>query len=1002
MPAKCRSCGAVLNSRATRCAVCDAPIAVAAPVGVQISTGGLTALPADELPIAAELGKALAPSIHIRKRIGRGGMGIVFVGRDESLKREVAIKVLTPDLAGDATTRARFIREAEAAAAVSHPNIVNIYHVGVLPNSEVPYFVMQYVDGPSMAEAAGRMLPEARVRRVIGEVAAGLAAAHRRGVVHRDIKPGNIVIDGETGRALLLDFGIAAAAASHPTRRSDRLTSEGSYVGTPVYMSPEIASGEQAIDKSDVYSLGVVAYELLTGRPPFTGNAIRVMAAHVHDEPPDLHESRADLSPELVELVERALAKNPADRPTAQAIVDHLLPSNRHAIEWPPPGLAPLRRASAQFRFALVSLAVVSAAFLFAMYARPVPATSQAAGVRATQTFDLARSVRAVMPQADLTADDQLQEAEVIWGAGAYATFLLLLLATSFVAVQTLPTFRAMRMARRSGYPWSTVADVMSDMRRDGGDLLSGLGVYAFFGDRERHRLLRLRRFRLVGIGLAALVALVTMVVWVSGGFAALTSDPTGRSIAPLWLIFIPLTILGACAVLAAQETLLRRRRSHADEQWKGAHLVNQELVSAWVVSAGRRFEGSTGLSRFPVEIVLAAVLMVVVSAALIIANAALGVAIRTSAHRSQALSWVATVSDSNYARAWRGRDQALGRAVPAAPGAQALDETTMARFLATFIPAASATSTLLPRETGDSTLFVPAGGRVRPGDLLEALGRLPAAPIRPNYFAEESPVRAEALATWRAVAQASVLPLFWPFREGSEIPEAVTVDAGALRTMGAENLREGLRAMTRRDFGVAERRARENLAVARQLTRAAVAPFMYIAVITADAADVLEHIGHARGDRALVAEAAALRAAGVYRPTTTSAGALFADPSYLPITRLVADTLLEPATRVQLAQLAAAGFCENPREVLFGPSLSRATLARSAAAGLTDLPGASRLVRPWETWLAQSIATGTTPMAAVPGAPGGGAVPTRPVRFATGLFRLHGLRSRLAYCAPG
>jgi serine/threonine protein kinase len=187
----------------------------------------MVALPADELPIAAELGKALAPSIHLRKRIGRGGMGIVFLGRDESLKRDVAIKVLSPDLADDPVTRARFIREAEAAAVVSHQNIVNIYHVGVLPQTEVPYFVMQYIEGPSMAEAQGRMMPEARVRRVIGEVASGLAAAHRRGVVHRDIKPGNIVVDGETGRALLCDFGIAAAGASHMARRSDRLTTEG-------------------------------------------------------------------------------------------------------------------------------------------------------------------------------------------------------------------------------------------------------------------------------------------------------------------------------------------------------------------------------------------------------------------------------------------------------------------------------------------------------------------------------------------------------------------------------------------------------------------------------------------------------------------------------------------------------------------------------------------------------------------------------------------------------
>ena len=961
---KCRSCGAVLNSRANRCAVCDAPIAVAAPVGVHISAGGLAALPADELPIAAELGKALAPSIHLRKRIGRGGMGIVFLARDESLKRDVAIKVLTPNLAGDATTRARFIREAEAAAAVSHPNVVNIYHVGVLPHSEVPYFVMQYVDGPSMAEAAGRMLPEARVRRVIGEVASGLAAAHRRGVVHRDIKPGNIVIDGETGRALLCDFGIAAAGALHPTRRSDRLTSEGAFVGTPSYMSPEIASGEEAIDKSDVYSLGVVAYELLTGRVPFSGNGIKVMAAHVHDEVPDLHAQRPDLSPEIVELLERSLAKRPEDRPSAQSIVDHLLPSHRHALEWPPPGLAPLRRASAQFRFGLVALALTCAAFLFAMYARPLPQLHQAAGVRATQTFDLARSVRAVMPQVVAT-DDELQELEVVWGAGSYATFLLLLLATSFVAVQTIPTVRAMRMARRSGYPWSTIADVMSDMRRDGGDLLSGLGAYAFFSDRERHSLLRIRRFRLVGVGLAAIVSVAALLVWVAGGVAAISTDPTETSMAPLWLIFVPVALLASSAWFAAYEAVLRRRRARADEEWQGAHLVNKELVSAWVISAGRRFAGSTGVSRFPVEIVLGAALMIVVSAALVIANAALGVAIRASAHRSTALSWATTVSDTNYARAWRSRDVVLARATaPFAPATASLDERAQARFLASFIPAGTAVQTLLPRDPKDSALFV------------------------------EAAVSPAALAAWRAVAHAAPLPMFWPFRGGVDAPEPVAVDQRALQSLAAANLRDAAPA-------TAELRARENLAVARQLTRAGAAPFMLVGGITSGAADVLEQVGQSRSDRNLIAEVAAIRAAGVYRPPSSAAGALFADPSYLPVTRLVADTLLEPATRVQLAQLAAAGFCENPREVLFGPAASRAILARQAASKLADLQGAERLVGPWERWLSRSIGTGFTPVAATPGATRAAPEPTGAVKFATGLFRLHGLRSRLAYCLP-
>jgi serine/threonine protein kinase len=779
--AKCRSCGAVLNPRANRCAVCDAPIAVAAPAGVQHSQGGLAALPPDELPIAAELGKALAPSIHIRKRIGRGGMGIVFLGRDESLKRDVAIKVLAPDFAGDPTTRARFIREAESAAMVSHPNIVNIYHVGVLPNSETPYFVMQYIEGPSMSEVQGRMLPEARVRRVFGEVAAGLAAAHRRGVIHRDIKPGNIVVEGETGRAMLLDFGIAAAASGHPTRRSDRLTSEGSYVGTPTYMSPEIASGEQALDKSDVYSLGVVAYELLTGRPPFPGSGLKVMAAHVHDAPPHLHLSRADLSPELVDLVERSLSKDPADRPSAQSIADHLLPSNRTAIEWPPPGLSILRRTAAKLRYGLVSLAIATAAFVLAVSERPTIGNSPGVGPRAVAAFEVARGSQ---PSSALDqiggAENLLIEDETVWAAAGYATVFLVLLAATFVAVQSVPAIRGMRMARQSGYPWSTVLDVMSDMRRDGGDLLSGLGDYAFFSDRERQRILLFRRLRMLGIVFAAAVAILMLLLMVSGVFAPL-APPT--AFAPAWLGLVPIAIVAVCIVPVIAESLLRRRRSAADEEWQSAHLVNRDLVSSWAVSAGRSLSEATRIARAPFEWVASSVAFIIVLASLIALSAVMQHALRTSAHRTVALSWIRDLSDN--------------RATPVSP----------------------------------------------------------------------------------------------------------------------------------------------------------------------------------------------------------SLAALFSDPSYTDIIGVIGDKRLEPEARIRLAELTAVGFCENPRELLFGQSADRRTLLRRAGEAVADLPGADARVKPWVTWLYESKATGVTPSMPVPGANGTPVPLARAVDLSTRLLLLHGLRSRLTFC---
>jgi hypothetical protein len=337
-------------------------------------------------------------------------------------------------------------------------------------------------------------------------------------------------------------------------------------------------------------------------------------------------------------------------------------------------------------------------------------------------------------------------------------------------------------------------------------------------------------------------------------------------------------------------------------------------------------------------------------------------------------VSWVATVSDTNYALAWRARDQALTRATaPVATSAIPLDERSQTRFLASFVPFSSAPNAILQRSPIDSTLFVTPGGAMPPG----------------------------ALASWRAVAHAAPLPLFWPFRSGIEGPEPVAVDTQAVHTIASANLGDAFRASTPSQLELAEQRARENLAVARQLMRAGSAPFMIVGAVTADAADVLEHVGRTRNDRILVEEAKAIRGAGVFRPTSASAGALFADPSYLPIAGLVADTLLEPATRVQLAQLAAAGFCENPREVLFGPSMSRSILAERASSGLQDLAGADRLVGPWKRWLSRSIVTGRTAMTAMPGANQLPPAPSRAVNFATGLFRLHGLRSRLAYCSP-
>ena len=331
----CTVCQAPVILRANNCAVCDAPAPPSklrsAPSG-EIRSGEWVRFqkPPEEMQeLYGELVRALAPNIRVLGMAGEGGMAAVFVGRDSVLKREVAVKMLSPKLADDSVARKRFTREAESIAAVNHPNIVNVYHVGEVPGRAIPYFVMQFVDGPTLGMGAlrGRMLTEMRVRRLMSDVASGLAAAHRRKVYHRDIKPNNIVLDGETGRAMVLDFGISAAAGSRKRKSlGSKLTEEGMYLGTPTYMSPEQANAEEVSGKSDVYSLGVLAFELLVGHPPFEGTPIAIVAGHMGQMPPRVDELRSDVSEELSTLIARCLDKNPARRPEAEEIVHYLTP----------------------------------------------------------------------------------------------------------------------------------------------------------------------------------------------------------------------------------------------------------------------------------------------------------------------------------------------------------------------------------------------------------------------------------------------------------------------------------------------------------------------------------------------------------------------------------------------------------------------------------------------------------------------------------------------------
>ena len=250
---------------------------------------------------------------RLLRRIGGGGMGVVWEADDAVLSRRVAVKVLPPELAADDRFVERFRREARAAAGLTHPNVAQVYDYG--EDGPTRFIVMELVPGETLAERLrrGGPLEPDEAARIGAEAADALEAAHRAGIVHRDVKPENIMLT-PSAEVKVMDFGIAAAA------QYSSLTTAGSLLGTATYMSPEHASGSLVTGASDVYSLAVVLYEMLTGRPPFAMETpVATALAHVNAEPEPISAAVSGVPPKLAETVQLGLAKDPSRRPESAA-----------------------------------------------------------------------------------------------------------------------------------------------------------------------------------------------------------------------------------------------------------------------------------------------------------------------------------------------------------------------------------------------------------------------------------------------------------------------------------------------------------------------------------------------------------------------------------------------------------------------------------------------------------------------------------------------------------
>jgi WD40 repeat protein len=293
-------------------------------------------------------------NFNIVRVVGRGGMGIVLHAVDTCLQRDVAIKILDPEYSRDELAVKRFCREARAAASISHENVVAVHQVEEDEEKDIPFLVMELITGESLETKLARegRITLKEIVRIGMQTAAGLAAAHDKGLIHRDIKPGNILLEGPGQRVKLTDFGLARAA------EDVRLTRSGLVAGTPLYMSPEQASGEELDARSDLFSLGIVLYELAAGEPPFNGKTpLAVLKQVTESTPIPLKQRNPDLPDWFVQIVDRLLAKKPEDRYSSSLELADTLEHFWAALKSSETVICPKKKSASPWRTVMLGVA---------------------------------------------------------------------------------------------------------------------------------------------------------------------------------------------------------------------------------------------------------------------------------------------------------------------------------------------------------------------------------------------------------------------------------------------------------------------------------------------------------------------------------------------------------------------------------------------------------------------------------------------------------------------